>query len=303
MNAPLSSTLLCYKHAMTFRFLSALLSLILFVGCTANTATDSSFFAATSSLPGVRVSLAKDAPQGYTETTLSKVYFFRQQGNDIWLHAPEERLQQVDQDNSFRSWLHAARSLRFHTSQGDVYWIPADRHSDPLTWVTKQNLTPWLNQEQLAELWVQRGEAYRNAQAFREAINAYTQALDIKPDLIPARLGMGASLLAIGQKEEALAHLSFVVNREPHNYWAQRLLGNAYLNLYRYTLAVGPLTRAYLIRPDIPDPLIGIALGLGRSGERALALKVLEKVEKSITDPGQMTAIQQLRKEFTTPKD
>ncbi len=288
---------------MTFRLLSVLLSFLLLAGCSPSPSTDPSFFDASASLPGVRLSLAPNAPQGFSETTIAKVYFFRQEGSDIWLHAPEDILQKEDQDNSFRTWLHAARALRFQTREGDVYWIPIDRDNDQLTWVIEHNLTSWLDQDQLAALWVQRGEQYRNDQAFREAIAAYTQALDVKPDLISAHLGMGASLLAVGQKEEALSHLSFVVHLEPHNYWAQRLLGNAYLNLYRYSLAVGPLTRAYLLRPDIPDPLIGIALGLGRSGDRSLALQVLEKAEKSIHDPGQLTAIQQLREEFTTPKD
>ena len=262
-----------------------------------------SFFDAIASLPGVRLSLVADAPAGFEQVTLPKVYFYRHQGGDIWLLAPANALAEQDGDGSFRAWLRAARAVRFSTGAGDVYWIPADRDADALAMITEHGLASWTDRDQLAGLWARRGDALRKERAYEEAITAYERALSLNPNLVDAHVGMGAALLAVGRSEEALQHLLFAVQEAPEHYWAQRLLGSAYLNLYRYALAVGPLTRAYLLRPELPDPLIGAALGLGRSGDRDTALRVLDKAEARIADPKQLQAIQTLRKEFSGPQD
>ncbi len=286
---------------MSFRSLLALL-LIVLAGCAAAEESPD-FFQATASLPGARLALADDAPAGFEQVTLPKVYAYRQQGGDIWLLAPADALAEQDGDGSFRAWLRAARAVRFSTDAGDMYWIPADRDADALAMITEHGLASWTDRDQLAGLWTRRGDALRKERAYEEAIAAYEQALSLNPNLVEAHVGMGAALLAVGRSEEALQHLLFAVQEAPEHYWAQRLLGSAYLNLYRYALAVGPLTRAYLLRPEIPDPLIGAALGLGRSGDRATALRVLDKAQARFDDPNQLKAIQTLREEFSGPKD
>ncbi|HID33784.1 MAG TPA: tetratricopeptide repeat protein [Anaerolineae bacterium] len=282
-------------------FALTLLAALFLSGCAAQEAP--SFFQATASLPGARLSLVKEAPSGYAPTPLPRVYFHRQQGEDIWLLAPEETLTALDGDGSFRAWLRAARAVRFQTDAGDVYWVPIDRDADALAMILDHDLAAWVDSDQLAGLWTQRGDALRTDRAFAEAIEAYAQALSLNPNLVEAHVGMGAALLAVGRAEEALQHLLFATREAPAHYWAQRLLGNAYLNLYRYALAVGPLTRAYLLRPETPDLLIGAALGLGRSGRRDAALRVLDKAEMRIDAPHQLQAIRALREEFSGPKD
>ena len=286
---------------MTLRFL--LILPLLFLAACASPEKNPSFFEATASLPGARLSLVEGAPSGYVLTPLPRVYFHRQQGEDIWLLAPAETLAALDEDGSFRAWLRAARAVRFHSDAGDVYWVPIDRDADALAMILDHDLAVWADPHQLAGLWTRRGDALRTDRAFDEAIEAYAQALSLNPNLVEAHVGMGAALLAVGRAEEALQHLLFATREAPDHYWAQRLLGSAYLKLYRYALAVGPLTRAYLLRPDAPDPLIGAALGLGRSGRRDAALRVLDKAEMKIDDPRQLQAIWALREEFSGPKD
>ncbi len=286
---------------MSLRFLFVLL-LVWLTGC-AEAPKPPDFFQTTASLPGVRLALTEHAPAGFTPVNIPLVYAHRQQGEDIWLLAPAEALAAQDHDGSFRAWLEAARAVRFRTDAGDVYWVPADREADALAMITEHDLAAWADQAQLAALWTRRGEALRADRAFDEAIAAYARALSLNPEQVNAHVGMGAALLAKGRNEEALQHLLAAVQRAPENYWAQRLLGNAYLNLHRYALAVGPLTRAYLLRPENADPLIGVALGLGRSGDRATALLVLKKAEARLEQPEQLQAIQALREEFTNTKD
>ena len=283
-------------------FLFAVLAALFLAGCAGQEETPA-FFQATASLPGVRLALVKDAPPGYETTPITGVYFHRHQGEDIWLLAPEDALAAQDGDGSFRAWLRAARRMRFRTDAGDVYWIPADGNEDTLGMILDHGLTAWADPDLLAELWVQRGRVLRQEQAFEDAVAAYEEALSLNPNLVEAHVGMGAALLALGRTEEALQHLLFATREAPEHYWAQRLLGSAYLKLYRYALAVGPLTRAYLLWPENPDPLIGVALGLGRSGQRDAALRVLDKAEARIDDPGQLQAIRALREEFSGPKD
>ncbi len=278
------------------------LTLFLLTAC-ASPAEEPDFFQATASLPGARLSLAADAPAGFDAATIPNVYFHRKQGEAIWLFAPEAILAAQDDDGSFRAWLRAARAVRFQTDGGDVYWIPQDRDADALGMITEHGLEAWADPVQLAALWTRRGDALRNEQAFDDAIQAYDRALSLNPDQVDAHVGMGAALLAVGRAEEALQHLLLAVAEAPEHYWAQRLLGNAYLHLYRYALAVGPLTHAYLLRPETPDPLIGAALGLGRSGQPEKALLVLDKAAGLVDDPAQQQAIQALREEFTRSKD
>lgn len=287
---------------MLRRFYRFLLLLVVLAGCRGHSDVPS-FFQTTASLPGARLSLVEESPPGYDLTTISDIYRHRQQGEAIWLLAPEQLLAEKDVDGSLRAWLHAAHAVRFLTEAGDVYWIPVDRHMDLLAEILKLDLVSWVDPKQLADLWTQRGNAMRRAQTFDQAITAYEQALSLNPNLVEARVGLGAALLAEGRAEEALQHVLFAAREARDDYWAQRLLGSAYLRLDRYALAVGPLTRAYLLKPEMPDTLIGVALGLGRSGSRDAALQVLDKAEARIDDPKQLQAIQTLRKEFSTPKD
>lgn len=69
----------------------------------------------------------------------------------------------------------------------------------------------------LAALRVQRGEV-------EEALALYRRAIERRPDLIEARLGMADTLLALGRAEEAVPHLRAVVQQQPEDAEARRRL-------------------------------------------------------------------------------
>ena len=281
------------------KFVAPLLFAVLFLaGCQSSQSAGTLFEEATAGLPGQRFYLAVVLPEEY-ESTLKKVNQAYQAGEDVWLFASDEVLDQMDGGEEFRAWLGATRPLLFHTEAGPVYLIPADLEMDRLAFVTDHHLEKWADVEQLASLWRDRGDNLRSEQAFAEAVDAYEQSLALDPRSSDAYTGMGAALLGLGENELALGPLLQAVSLDPENYWAQRLLGNAYLNLKRYALAVDPLTRAYLLHPEHPQTLIGVALALGRSGQQEQALRVLDEAASALDDPALQDDIRTLRDEFS----
>ncbi len=274
------------------------LALFLAVGCQV-TENPADFFQRIAPLPGVHLSLVENPPAGFQTSDLNLVYAHAHAGDSIWLLAPQESLEQLDANGEFRAWLRSLQAIHFHTPRGDVYWIPQHKGEDRLAFIQIHGLTPWADAAMMADLWWKKGEQARAGQQFQEAITAYETSLRWDPDKIETHVGLAAALLGRGRNEEALQHLLWAAARHPDDYWTQRLLGQAYLNLHRYALAIGPLTRAYLLRPDISDILIGIALALGRGGQREMALQVLRQAEERIDDPRQEQAIQALREEFS----
>ena len=276
------------KHSLI-----ALLIAFLLLGCGAESQQDAFLFAI-SELPGLRLSLAANAPDAFSPASVNDAYAAHSGGLDVWLFASQEPL-----DHSFLAWLNAAHSLAFQTEEGRFWFVPVDKNEDMLSFVLDHHLERWLVEEQLADLWRKEGERLRNEAAFDEAVAAYQQAIALSPDDIDSYTGLGAALLGLGESEQALAPLLQALSLDPENYWAQRLLGNAYLNLQRYELAVAPLSRSYLLRPEHPRILIGVALSLGRSGMREQALQVLDEAALRIDDQDALADIRTLQEEFS----
>jgi tetratricopeptide (TPR) repeat protein len=283
-------------------FFSLLATILFLTGCQSAQPESPTFVEATLDLPGERIYLAQALPEAF-EAALKQVYQAHQAGEDVWLFASEDVLGPMDPLGDFRAWLWATRPLLFQSEAGPVYFIPADSEMDRLAFVLDQHLEKWADEAQLSRLWQARGDDLRSERDFEAAIEAYEQALALAPDFSDAYVGLGAALLGLGRSEEALDALLQAAALAPDDYWTQRLLGNAYLNLQRYALAEAPLTRAYLLRPEQPHILIGVALALGRSGRPEQALRVLDEAAQRIDDPKLLGDIQALRKEFSGAAD
>lgn len=145
---------------------------------------------------------------------------------------------------------------------------------------------------------IAQGNELRLAGRFAEAIPHYERAIALAPDEVEAYAGLGAALLGLGRAEEAIVPLQQVIALNPRHYWGHRLLGSAYLRLERYALAADELTHAYVLNPDDVQVLAGIALAQGRSGQRALALRTLDRLTALTGDPDLLATAAALRREF-----
>ena len=80
----------------------------------------------------------------------------------------------------------------------------------------------------LATLLGNEGEHHKAAKYFKHAV-------DINPQSVPARFGLGKTIHNISDnKEAAIEHFEFVINKEPDNYKAYWQLANVYLDKTDY---------------------------------------------------------------------
>ena len=101
------------------------------------------------------------------------------------------------------------------------------------------------------------------ARHYREAIADATAALKLKPDLLPARLFLGASHLELGEFTAALESLEFVAAANPRERNGRLMLGEALLAAGQPASAVDHFQAASEMLPDNPR----VWSGLGRAQE------------------------------------
>jgi predicted Zn-dependent protease len=106
------------------------------------------------------------------------------------------------------------------------------------------------------------------AKHYREAIANATAALKLQPDLLPARLFLGASYFELGEFTMAIDSLELVIAADPRERNGRLMLGEALLGDGRPAAAVDHLKAAAQMLPANPR----VWYGLGRAQE-ALGLK------------------------------
>jgi tetratricopeptide (TPR) repeat protein len=118
-----------------------------------------------------------------------------------------------------------------------------------------------------------------------QAERLYRQALELKPDHVPALCNRGAALRDLGRTNEALASYDAALALQPDHVWSLNNRGVALIDLGRPQEALASFERALALKPDYPeahnnrgkalaslDPAPDPAMILA-SYERALGLK------------------------------
>lgn len=93
---------------------------------------------------------------------------------------------------------------------------------------------------------------YRNRQ-YRDAINAFRQALDEDGSLLDARRRLAAVLFDIGTTEEAVKHLEIIAEQAPDDPRPNRLMGLIYKDMESFEIAIRQYREALRRDPDLPD--------------------------------------------------
>lgn len=248
--------------------------------------------------PGDHAALAPGAPEGYDVQPLATILDRQITTEDYWLYAPENLLQNPDIAAQLQPWLSANSAIIFPNAGETIFWITARDDAQLLAFLRLAGLQEEVAPLQMALLWRLHGDQMRREENLQAAITAYEQSLSLNPDDPEANAGLGAALLGIGRNEQAIPFLQKAADQVPGHYWAHRLLGVAYLNLERYALAADELTQADILIPTEPRLLMGIALGLGRSGQIELALRTLDQLTARTDDPQLLSDAEALRREF-----
>jgi len=120
---------------------------------------------------------------------------------------------------------------------------------------------------------VQQADQARKAGAVGESVPLYGRALQVNPEGMEAKLGLGQSYLALGASDEAAAQFRDVLAKRSGDTVARRGLASALLSMGQPALAVGQLAAA--LQADAGDyramNAMGVALDMQGQHEEAQA--------------------------------
>jgi tetratricopeptide (TPR) repeat protein len=135
---------------------------------------------------------------------------------------------------------------------------------------------------QAAEAWFLRGVVHQVANNFPTALQAYEQALALRPDYLDALNNLGVLHVAMGRPDAAFAVRGQVLRLAPNSAMAHCNYANSLVDFDRLDEAAEYYGRALQLQPDFVDALCGLGSALVRCGrcrealpplQRALALK------------------------------
>lgn len=120
---------------------------------------------------------------------------------------------------------------------------------------------------------VQQADEARKSGAFDEAVPLYGRALQLNPDGVEAKVGLGQSFLSLGAGDEAAAQFRDVLAKHGGDIAARRGLASALLSMGQASLAIGHLTTILEADPNDYRAMnaIGIALDMQGQHEEAQA--------------------------------
>ena len=101
-----------------------------------------------------------------------------------------------------------------------------------------------------AEQFVAAGNKFALAKQYDQAVEAYRQALKLKPDLAAAHHGLGSVYVNLGRNAEAIEHLRAAARLDPENPIAHLNLGISLANLRRGEEALSELNEAKRLSPQ-----------------------------------------------------
>ena len=129
------------------------------------------------------------------------------------------------------------------------------------------------------QAWSNQGSALFHLQRYPEAIAAYDRALGIHPDYPEAWNNKGGALSKLGQYEEALAAYDRAVELKPDYVEAWNNRGLALMELKRYKESVASYNRAVKLKPDYVEAWNNRGLAFAAANLHEHALRCFEKAQ------------------------
>ncbi|MBI4698921.1 MAG: tetratricopeptide repeat protein [Nitrospirae bacterium] len=138
-----------------------------------------------------------------------------------------------------------------------------------------------------AEAHCNLGHALYGFHRYTEAADAYKKAVEIKPGYGEAYIGLGIVSSMLGRNDEAVEALKKAVKIYPKNAEVYYNLGNIYGELKKYRDAVEALAQAVRIRPEFAEAHYNLGMAHLKSGETNLARQeynILKKLNPDLAE-------------------
>lgn len=137
-----------------------------------------------------------------------------------------------------------------------------------------------------AEGYTEEGNGYARTKQYDKAVEAYKQALKLKPEYAAAHHGLGSAYVNMGRVADALEPMRTAVRLDPENSVARLNLGITLANLRRGEEALTELNEAKRLAPDDSrvHNEIGNALhnSFGRIDEALAAYKEAKRLSPNV---------------------
>jgi len=137
------------------------------------------------------------------------------------------------------------------------------------------------------------GNAFFRANDFEQSIYYFNEALSLKNNYNPAKLGLAKSLGADNKEEEALDIL-IKLSKETRDSNVYYELGQLYFNQDKYNKAQTAFSSAITLSPLYSNALFGLALTLEKTGENEQAMYYYKKVQR--LNPGSLEIAEKIKK-------
>jgi tetratricopeptide (TPR) repeat protein len=143
------------------------------------------------------------------------------------------------------------------------------------------------------ELWLELGAFYHGKEDFEKAVRAYRKALELRPDLVPAYLGLGVARRRLGDVDGAISDLRKGFQLDPRD----REIGFNLATIYHLDKGMVEEAMAIykeLLAMDPRDPAVlhNLGLALMEKGEKDEAIsKIREALSIEPDNPYIMTSL------------
>ncbi|MCX5633376.1 MAG: tetratricopeptide repeat protein [Phycisphaerae bacterium] len=128
-----------------------------------------------------------------------------------------------------------------------------------------------------AEAYLCLGATYGKLGRYQDEIESYKQAIRIKPDYADAHYNLGVSYGELGRYQDEIESYKQAIRIKPDYAEAHGNLGVAYKNLGRYQEAIEALKQAIRIKPDLAEAHYNLGVTYDRLGRYQEAIEAYKQ--------------------------
>jgi S1-C subfamily serine protease len=128
--------------------------------------------------------------------------------------------------------------------------------------------------------WVAQGSLADNRRQWDQAIDCYSQAIQLDPSYADAYIGLAGDYYEKGQYELEVKNYEKAAQLDPGNPDACYWLGAAYEDIGRFNKAIGQYLTTLKLDPDYKDALRDLALVYLACGNKSEAMKLMPRLAK-----------------------